>query len=112
MKYILLIILVLPGVAKAGWDGNQLKEFMDADNRVANGNIQPGDYAKQNQFGGFIIGVSNTLDGITICAPHKTQLGQSMEIVSKYVRDNPDKWNMPASVLVAKAMSAAFPCKR
>ncbi|MGI8425948.1 MAG: Rap1a/Tai family immunity protein [Actinomycetota bacterium] len=36
---------------------------------------------------------------------------QMVEIVSKYINNNPDKWHLKAIALVMNALQQAFPCK-
>ncbi len=106
--------LVAPCVSYAGsfWDGYKLKEFSDADDRTNIGNVQPADYQKAGMLAGFVVGVHDAVEGILVCAPNEVKVGQIVGMVKKYVRENPDKWNQPASTLVIGALSSAFPCKR
>jgi len=45
------------------------------------------------------------------CPPSNASTGQVVRIVVKYLRDNPERLNLPASVLVADAVRNSFPCK-
>jgi hypothetical protein len=46
-----------------------------------------------------------------ICIPEGVSSGQTVRIVVKWLRENPDKLHMPASVLAVAAIRNAFPCK-
>lgn len=45
------------------------------------------------------------------CAPSNVSTGQAVRVVVKYLRDNPERLNMPAAILVTDAVRNAFPCK-
>jgi hypothetical protein len=45
------------------------------------------------------------------CPPSNASTGQVVRIVVKYLRDNPERLRMPASVLVTDAVRSSFPCK-
>lgn len=105
--------LVVPCSSHAEfWGGYKLKEFADADDRIDIGNVKPDDYLKASSLNGFVAGVHDAVEGVLVCTPNEMKVGQIVGMVKKYVRDNPDKWNRPASTLVVNALSSAFPCKR
>jgi RNA polymerase primary sigma factor len=45
------------------------------------------------------------------CPPSNSSTAQAVRIVVKYLRDNPERLHMPASVLVTDAIRSSFPCK-
>jgi hypothetical protein len=45
------------------------------------------------------------------CIPSNVSTAQVMRVVVKYLRDNPERLHMPASVLVTDAIRSSFPCK-
>jgi hypothetical protein len=45
------------------------------------------------------------------CSPSNASTGQMVRVVVKYLRDNPERLNMPASVLITDAIRSSFPCK-
>lgn len=45
------------------------------------------------------------------CPPSNASTDQAVRIVVKYLRDNPERLHMPASVIVTDAVRSAFPCK-
>ncbi len=63
----------------------------------------------------YIMGVSDeiALIGHT-CRPMDTQSGnlQVEAVVTKYLRENPERWDRPAMAEVDRALKLAFPCNR
>ena len=59
-----------------------------------------------------IMGVADAFDGAAWCSRPEVKVGQLMEVVSKYLRDTPEKLDEDASVLILDALWKAFPCKR
>jgi len=94
------------------YDGYTLKKFADADDRTDTGNAQAIDYAESSNLIGFIVGVNDSIDGILVCIPSRVKIGQLVGMVKKYVREHPDRWNIPANTLVIDALSSTFPCKK
>jgi hypothetical protein len=45
------------------------------------------------------------------CTPSNSSTGQMVRVVVKYLRENHERLNMPAAVLVTDAIRSAFPCK-
>jgi hypothetical protein len=45
------------------------------------------------------------------CPPSNASTAQMVRVVVKYLRDNPERLHMPASVLVTDAVRSSFPCK-
>ncbi len=45
------------------------------------------------------------------CSPSNASTAQAVRVVVKYLRNNPERPHMPASVLVTDAIRSAFPCK-
>lgn len=45
------------------------------------------------------------------CVPSNVSTAQIIRVVVKYLRDNPERLNMPAPVLVTDAIRSSFPCK-
>jgi|SRR5271166_6949664 len=45
------------------------------------------------------------------CVPSNVSTAQVLRVVLKYLRDNPERLNMPAPVLVTDAIRSSFPCK-
>lgn len=110
---ILAIALAVPCVSHAEyWTGYSLKEMIDASDRSDNGNPTNADHLNHFRLFGFVVGVHDAVEGLTICVPAETKVGQLVAVVKKYYRNNPEKWNMSAAALVEQALSKAFPCKK
>jgi hypothetical protein len=92
--------------------GSELHQWIEADNRVKeNRALSQEDYQFEFQLLGYITGVYDTLDGVSICAPQNVTPGQLIAITKNYLVAHPDQWNFSAEILVARSLYAAFPCK-
>jgi hypothetical protein len=49
--------------------------------------------------------------GRRACFPEHSNMGQSFDIVKRYLDQHPEQRHLSASALVAKAIGDAFPCK-
>jgi hypothetical protein len=47
-----------------------------------------------------------------VCAPDQVTLRQNVRIVVKYLNDHPEELHIQDSLLVIRALSKAYPCKR
>lgn len=61
---------------------------------------------------GYVGGVNDSLDGDVFCAPEGATLGQAVDIVRKWLTDNPQHRHMSAAVLVAVILQRAWPCRK
>jgi hypothetical protein len=105
--------LFAPSLAQAGYyRGLQLKEWADADDRSRQTNPQCTDFQESSTLHGYVIGVYDTVAGLSVCVPAGVSGVQLMEVVKRYVNANPSKWNQPAAPLVVDALNGAFPCKK
>ena len=103
--FIYLVFASVVGSASAGFTtGNQLKSYMDDDEKGASFN--------GGEYSGYIIGVHDAFDGALFCTPQDATKGQVKAVVSKYLRANPEAWNKPAEELIIAALRIAFPCKK
>ena len=63
---------------------------------------------------GYVTAISDMHDvyniSTTSCVPLGATVGQLMDVVTAYLRDNPQKRHAPASQQVTLALSKAFPC--
>jgi len=64
---------------------------------------------------GFVTGVaevldSNAVNGYSACVPNKVNQGEVRDIVVKFLEDHPELRHYEAHVLIARALSEAFPC--
>lgn len=88
--------------------GNQLVQFMREFDKYQNGN-KDADNFEIGRFTGYVIGVVDSNNESAFLIPTDTSIGQIGAIVSKYLKDHPEKWNEPASILVITALKEAFP---
>ncbi len=121
--------LCSPAIAqKTVLDGNSLQNQCVYYRRTTNGDtVSMQDFGKGMFCVGYIRGV---LDGLFVddvvrstntskssdawenaCIPKTVSNDQAIKVVLKYLDDNPAKLDVPASMLVVKALAEAFPCK-
>ncbi|MCG6533887.1 MAG: hypothetical protein L7F78_04190 [Syntrophales bacterium LBB04] len=91
--------------------GYKLVELMRADEKVDTGSATGADTYESGRYCGYILGVCDAM-ARAYDAPNNANVGQIVAVVTKYVRDHPEKWNEPAADLVIKALQEAFPLKR
>ncbi|OKO47366.1 hypothetical protein BMH52_15680 [Pseudomonas sp. BTN1] len=61
---------------------------------------------------GYISGIADFSNGVLFCAPKGVTNGQNVAIVSKFLKNNPERWAEQAPQLIVAALSAAYPaCK-
>lgn len=104
-----LALVVVTGNASAYfYSGNDLREplreYRNAENQAPNT-----DYNKAWEFRGYVVGIYDAT-ALEYCTPSDFRSHQLMAIVAKYLEDNPQSWSEPASDLVKRAISSAFPC--
>lgn len=92
--------------------GNDLYVKYQAHARTGNGNATQDDYDAAYDYMGYVTGVWDAYDSITICPSGRVTRGQISDIVGRGLRDNPKTRSEPASDLVSKYLSEAFPCKK
>ena len=114
IKLLLLsVAIVAPSISHAWfWSGYKLKEMCEAQLRTEMGNFRDSDFQSAARLQGFVIAIHDAFDGSLICSPDDAKVGQMTGVVSKYVLENPDKWNRGGATLALTALSRAFPCKR
>jgi hypothetical protein len=111
MKKLLIALMLLGcGTVQAEFfTGNKLYEV------CMKGGYVPGDGAKSTvDFGdciGYISGAADAGWKSEWCPVQGVTRGQVMDIVIKYLRDNPDRRHISADVLVLHALGAAYPCR-
>ena len=102
---ILAIVAALPALA-AFTDGNELQRWMLQDEAPNGTKFESGLYK------GYITGVVDLSNGVLFCTTPGVTRAQNVAIVTKYIKANPEKWNLPANVLVVDAMAEVFPCPK
>ncbi len=86
--------------------GNELQEWLSESEGGNESRYDTG------LFRGYVSGVVDTGDDVLFCTTQGVNRGQYTAVVAKYIKSNPEKWNMGASLLVIEAMEKAFPCKK
>lgn len=104
------MVLCTPWVTSAQIiDGNKLvadlREFEKAEKKDPTAN-----YQQVYFFIGYVTGVYDASDDFYFY-PAKPTTDQICSIVSKYLKDHPDKLNGPADLLIIEALRRAFPKK-
>lgn len=97
------------------WRGHELMRGIWAYERYDSSDVrlrEPGDPQYIGSYLGFVYGVHDSLDGILVCASSNATEKQVVSVVTKYLNNNPEKWDSPARNLVTEALSTAFPCRK
>ena len=101
------------GMAQATFvDGKKLKEWSDAAERHEAGNARDTDAYVTGLYMGYVEGVADIMDGTIICLSGETTVGQVTAIVTKFLKDNPEKWKLPANYIIGYALTPVFPCNK
>jgi hypothetical protein len=111
VKIILLTLLSLLGASTAlATSGHELRKWMgESEKYVAH---TPGANAYQaGVYDGYIGGVADSLAKL-ICPRSDVTRGQMIDVVSRYLKENPEELELDADLIVAKALVKAFPCKK
>lgn len=95
---ILVLICLFPTIAHAK-TGNELKELALAASEF-----------KEGVFFGYVEGVLEARF-IEVCVPNGVTRHQAVDVVKKYLMDNPATLHQPADELVVRAVKLAWPCK-
>jgi hypothetical protein len=103
---ILLVCLCAPCAAQQSGMG-LLSDCSDPKEKPVEG------LACQVYFVGFMDGflISGGLNQSGICLPPATTANQVRLIAEKYMRDHPEQLQLPAALIITRALGASFPCK-
>ena len=63
-------------------------------------------------FMGYVAGVADVYDEISICPPENATVRQLSTTVAQFLNANQARWAEPADVLVADALKKSFPCQK
>lgn len=102
-------VVVTPSSARY-FDGSRLKDLVDTDDMVEAKTDNYSDIWGSGALFGYVVGVYEGVEDILVCTPENVKPGQLVGIVKKFVKNNPEMWNMPANQIVVMALSQAFPC--
>lgn len=96
------------------WSGGQLLQYYRAYMSTKSSSGQKGDVASFATYLGYIRGAYEILavspDSIP-CVGKDVTLKDIGDVVGYYMMDHPQQLKLPASFLVRKALTDAFPCK-
>mgnify|MGYP003650305081 CR=1 FL=1 len=59
---------------------------------------------------GYVFGVFDVMQGVTVCEPEGVTGKQIVSIVRKYLKENPENLHYEAAILVTHALDHYFPC--
>jgi hypothetical protein len=59
---------------------------------------------------GYVIGVHDALSGSVVCSGDNVTQGQVVQVVLKYMRQNPEVLDQSADRVVTAALKAVWPC--
>ena len=108
---VLVAMLLFPSLDSfAGFiDGNKLVQNMDAWEKYQK--RDPNAVAVDGAlYVGYVTGVYDSSESL-FGNPGNVTIPQICSIVAKYLRENPEKWNLSASFLIMEALQKAFPKK-
>ena len=106
VAFLLLVSISASAFFRTGYDLVAYMREYDNASRSA-----PGvDLGMANSFVTYVLGVFDATED-QYSAPRDLTLGQLCAIVAKYMNANPDLWGLPASFLIKRALSEAFPLR-
>jgi hypothetical protein len=94
------------------YDGNELSDWNNARKRVLNNSSDAGDLMRAGMFRGFVTGTFNAYQNVAVCINGRATVGQIEDVAGLYLDNHPELRTKNATVLVADALSTAFPCKK
>jgi ABC-type proline/glycine betaine transport system substrate-binding protein len=68
------------------------------------------EYVRDGVAFGYVLGVHDTLAGSVICSGDNVTQGQVIDVVLKFMRQNPEILDRSADQVVAAALKSAWPC--
>lgn len=93
--------------------GNQLREWMLEEDNIFN--KRPGPSEKiydAGKYFGFVLGTAEAIQGADWCSRPGLANGQILNVVRKYLNDNPQQLDQNAVIVITKALHDALPCKK
>lgn len=68
------------------------------------------EYVRDGVAFGYVIGVHDALSGVAVCSGENVTQGQVINVVLKFMRQNPEILDRSADQVVAAALKAVWPC--
>jgi len=110
MKKMIFFVL-LASFSFAGFiDGNSL--YVDGLEYYKNNIGERTNWFQVGIYEGYVFGVFDAYDDLLICSPQNVRGGQVFDIVFKYLQNHPEERNKPANIIILKALSRIWPCKK
>ncbi len=103
----MVLFTPLDSSAQYFYNGNELVQKMRESEKQER-NDPSTDYFSSGFYMGYVAGVYDAMRGF-FNVPEDITVKQICAIVEKYLKENPEKWALPASVLVTEALQKAFP---
>ena len=105
MKKMAVGLMLVAGVAQADMgigyiDGNQLFSRMT------------GDHMEQMYALGYVAGVSDTGQGVTLCSPANVTVGQIRDMVKQHLTSYPGDRHIQADHIVIHVLKESWPCAK
>lgn len=100
-RLFLSVTFILPSISFAA-TGNDLMRWLP-NYEAAHETTEAG------LFMGYVSGVFDLGSSFFFCPPPGVTNGQNAAIVAKYLKSNPEKWNLDASQIVIEALRATYP---
>jgi hypothetical protein len=102
------MVLFIPLDSSAEFnDGNMLVQMMREYEKFER-NDPSTNYLECGYYTGYVAGVYDAMRRF-FDAPEDVTISQICSIVGKYLKEHPEKWTLPASVLITDALQKAFP---
>ena len=97
---VLALCFVAAGAHAEFKDGNKLLSEMN------------GSQFQQMSALGYVVGVADALDGVTVCSPNSVTAGQIHDMVKQFLENNPGLRHFTGDAIVNRVLSKAWPCKK
>lgn len=98
-KLVLVAALFITSAHAEFWDGNKLLERLNSSSTF-----------NQATALGYIMGVSDTMQGANHCPPENVTAGQMQDMVTNYLNNVPAQRHKTADTIVLQVLRGAFPC--
>jgi hypothetical protein len=101
MRKTLAALLFVPAMAQAEFvSGNDLLSRMKSD-------VMEQMYAL-----GYVIGVADSAENITVCSPDNIKAGQVYDIIKNFLEANPAIRHHSADIIIKSRLEVIWPCKQ
>ncbi len=116
-KIIVLFMFSIFVIVEQGWagfyafkSGQELKDCADAYERANSGVGTSADMLNAMRFERYVVEVADVLGG-EICIFEGDDSTQLFSMVSKYIKNSPEKWHLPAARIICDALWSTSYCK-